>query len=190
MPQLYLPAEHTEADLVLAGQIAELVDSAELYVAWTPEHGQAAPEVVAELREPAPGLGGTLSLLFQAARELWAALRGRELSPRASRPGTSRSCPRRSRPPSPGQRRDPGRLMLRAVRSDLRPMKIGNLIASIVIALWGAGILVSSTLRDDDVGDGAYGTGQRLAIAFAVVMVAVGVRGIVIELRRRAGATA
>ena len=82
MPQLYLPADHTEADLVLAGQIAELVDSAELYVAWTPEHGQAAPAVAAELRAPAPGIGGTISLLFQAARELWAALRGREPSPR------------------------------------------------------------------------------------------------------------
>ena len=82
MPQLYLPAEHTEADLVLAGQIAELVDSAELYVAWTPEHGQSVPEVVAELRDSPPTFGGTLSLLFQAARELWAVLRGREPSPR------------------------------------------------------------------------------------------------------------
>ena len=54
--------------------------------------------------------------------------------------------------------------MLRAAHTDLRPMKIGNLIASIVIGLWGAGILVSSTLRDDDVGDGAYGTGQKVAI--------------------------
>ena len=50
MAQLYLPAAHTEADLVLAGQIAESIDSAELYVTWTPEHGQAVPEVSAELR--------------------------------------------------------------------------------------------------------------------------------------------
>jgi hypothetical protein len=27
MAQLYLPVEHTEADLVLAGQIAERIDS-------------------------------------------------------------------------------------------------------------------------------------------------------------------
>ena len=43
MAQLYLPAEHTDADLVLAGQIAESIDSAELYVAWTPAHGHAVP---------------------------------------------------------------------------------------------------------------------------------------------------
>ena len=42
-PQLYLPAEHDEADLVLAGLIAELVDSAELYVTWTAAQGPATP---------------------------------------------------------------------------------------------------------------------------------------------------
>jgi hypothetical protein len=72
MSQLYLPAEHTEADLVLAGQIAESIDSAELYVTWTLEHGHCAPEVVAELRDPAASWP---SLIFQAIRELWAALR-------------------------------------------------------------------------------------------------------------------
>ena len=50
MAQLYLPVAHTEADLVLAGQIAERIDSAELYVSWTPEHGRAVPELMAELR--------------------------------------------------------------------------------------------------------------------------------------------
>jgi hypothetical protein len=96
MPQLYLPAAHTEADLVLAGQIAELVDSAELYVAWTAEHGQAAPEVAAELRAPSPGFAGTISLLFQAARELWAALRGRQGSRRglATRPVAELPAPK------------------------------------------------------------------------------------------------
>jgi hypothetical protein len=83
MAQLYLPAEHTDADLVLAGQIAECVDSAELYVTWTAEHGQAAPEVVAELRAPAPSLP---SLILQAIREVWAALRYRPApGPRAPR---------------------------------------------------------------------------------------------------------
>ena len=77
MAQLYLPIEHTESDLVLAGQIAESIDSAELYVTWTPEHGHSAPEVCAELREPAPSWA---SLLFQALSELWTALRHREPS--------------------------------------------------------------------------------------------------------------
>ena len=96
MPQLYLPADHTEADLVLAGQIAELVDSAELYVAWTAEHGHAAPEVAAELRAPAPGLAGTISLLFQAARDLWAALLGRDTAGRdlATRPVAELPAPK------------------------------------------------------------------------------------------------
>jgi hypothetical protein len=80
MSQLYLPVEHTEADLVLAGQIAESIDSAELYVTWTPEHGHAAPEVSAELRQPAPTWR---SLFVQAIRELWAALRNREPAPGA-----------------------------------------------------------------------------------------------------------
>jgi hypothetical protein len=78
MAQLYLPVEHTEADLVLAGQIAERIDSAELYVTWTPELGAVAPEVVAELREPLPSWTDTLGLVFQAVRELWSALLNRD----------------------------------------------------------------------------------------------------------------
>ena len=53
MPQLYLPAAHTDADLVLASQIAARVDSAELHVAWSPGQGQVVPEVSALVREPA-----------------------------------------------------------------------------------------------------------------------------------------
>jgi len=77
MPQLYLPAEHTDADLILAGLVAQRVDSAELYVAWTPEHGRATPEIAAELREPSVGVGGTLVLLLGALIEFCAALFGR-----------------------------------------------------------------------------------------------------------------
>jgi hypothetical protein len=79
MAQLYLPLEHTEADLVLAGQIAESIDSAQLYVTWTPEVGHTAPEVIAELREHTPGWPG---VIVQALREIWAALRNREPAPR------------------------------------------------------------------------------------------------------------
>jgi hypothetical protein len=80
---LYLPMEHTDADLVLAGRIAESIDSAELYVVWTPEHGQVTPEVVAELRDTAPSLP---ALIFQAIRELWAAMRHQPApGPRAPR---------------------------------------------------------------------------------------------------------
>ena len=78
MAQLYLPLAHTEADLVLAGQIAEVIDSAELYVTWTPQHGRAVPEVVAELRAVTPTVTGAIALVVAAARELFAALRGRQ----------------------------------------------------------------------------------------------------------------
>jgi hypothetical protein len=91
MAQLYLPLAHTEADLVLAGQIAEVIDSAELYVAWTPREGPAVPEVVAELRAAAPSWTGAIALVFEAAREIFAVLRGRApdrpaLPPASERP--------------------------------------------------------------------------------------------------------
>jgi hypothetical protein len=93
MAQLYLPVEHTEADLVLAGQIAELMDSDELYVAWTPEHGASAPEVMAVLRAPATHW---LGLIVQAARDIWAAMRNREGSraPLALPPGEHTAQPK------------------------------------------------------------------------------------------------
>ena len=78
MSQLYLPAEHTEADLVLAGTVAERLGSTELYVAWTDGHGAALPEVPALLREPAPHWTDTLALFFQGVRELWTTFLGRD----------------------------------------------------------------------------------------------------------------
>ena len=65
-------------------------------------------------------------------------------------------------------------------------MKTGNLIASSVIAVWGAAILISALLRDDPNTGGAYGAGQSAALVFAVVMVVAGGFGIRKELRRRA----
>jgi hypothetical protein len=52
MPHLHLPSDHTDADLVLAANLAEIVGSEELYVAWTHESGAGAvPEVDALLME-------------------------------------------------------------------------------------------------------------------------------------------
>jgi hypothetical protein len=99
MAQLYLPLAHTEADLVLAGELAEHLDSATLYVAWTRQHGQAAPEVVAEVRAAVPRWT-KLALILQAASELWSALRGRDPqqpalspAPAAAGPAQARSAP-------------------------------------------------------------------------------------------------
>jgi hypothetical protein len=89
MAQLFLPLAHTDADLVLAGLIAERIDSAELYVTWTPEQGHAVPEVMAELRTAAPGLTGTLTLVLEAFREVWAVLRGRPPRHRAVAPAAA-----------------------------------------------------------------------------------------------------
>jgi len=66
MSQLYLPAEHTEADLVLAGTIAERLGSAELYVVWAEGHGGAVPVIPALLREPTPHWTDALAFAFQA----------------------------------------------------------------------------------------------------------------------------
>jgi hypothetical protein len=54
MPHLYLPSEHTDADLVLAADVAVAVSSADLYVAWTHDAGRGAPEVEAVVREERP----------------------------------------------------------------------------------------------------------------------------------------
>ena len=96
MAQLYLPVAHTEADLVLAGQLAELIDSAELYVAWTPEHGRAIPEVVAELRAAVPHWTGTVALVFHAVRELWTLLLGR--APQQHAPPAATERPAQTKP--------------------------------------------------------------------------------------------
>jgi hypothetical protein len=91
MAQLYLPVAHTESDLVLAGLIAERIDSAELYVVWSSEEGGALPEVVAELRDPAPHWSDTLAVVLRAMRELVAAMLGRDPQ-RAPLGGAPRAC--------------------------------------------------------------------------------------------------
>jgi len=78
MAQLFLPVDHTEADLVLAGQIAERIDSAQLYVTWTPTAGAALPAVVAELRAGRLRRPSPLRLMLEIVRELGAVLIGRD----------------------------------------------------------------------------------------------------------------
>ena len=43
MPHLHLPAEHTDADIVLAANVAATVGSEDLYVAWTHARTGDAP---------------------------------------------------------------------------------------------------------------------------------------------------
>jgi hypothetical protein len=73
MPHLHLPAEHSDADLVLAANLAEIVGSDDLYVAWTHEAGAGAiPEVEAVLRaQRGNPLAELLAALRTGARTLW-----------------------------------------------------------------------------------------------------------------------
>ena len=81
MPHLYLPTEHTDADLVLAADVAAAVSSADLYVTWTLDAGAGTPEVEAVVREerPAPEANPFAELLvaiFQGVATLWRSLTG------------------------------------------------------------------------------------------------------------------
>ena len=72
MPHLHLPADHSDADIVLAASVAATVGSEDLYVAWTYESGGGvAPEVEAVVREPRPSVFVTM---FRALRTLWQGL--------------------------------------------------------------------------------------------------------------------
>lgn len=82
MPHLYLPTEHTDADLVLAADVAAAVSSADLYVTWTLDAGAGAPEVEAVVREErpaAPEANPFVELfvaIFQGVAALWRSLTG------------------------------------------------------------------------------------------------------------------
>jgi hypothetical protein len=54
MAHLHLPVQHTDDDLALAGALAQMLKSDELYVTWSSETGQAEPVVPAVLHDP-PG---------------------------------------------------------------------------------------------------------------------------------------
>jgi hypothetical protein len=72
MPHLHLPADHSDADIVLAASLAATVGSEDLYVAWTYECGAGlVPEVDAVLREPRPSV---FVSLYRALRSLWQGL--------------------------------------------------------------------------------------------------------------------
>ena len=80
MPHLHLPTDHTDADLVLAANLAEIVGSEDLYVAWTHESGAGAvPQVDAvlvEARRP-KGFAAVVGLVGAGFAAVWRALVGR-----------------------------------------------------------------------------------------------------------------
>ncbi len=91
MPHLYLPSDHTDADLVLAADVAAAVSSADLYVTWTFDAGAGTPEVEAVVREEqaAPPVNAFAELfvaLMQGVAAIWVHLTG----PPSQRPGQPR----------------------------------------------------------------------------------------------------
>jgi hypothetical protein len=96
MPHLHLPIDHTDADLVLAANVADVVGSADLYVAWSHEGGPGAvPEVEAVLRDerPANPFIDVLSSVGAVFVSLWHALFTRQPHG-AERPATAADRPR------------------------------------------------------------------------------------------------
>ena len=75
MAHLHLPEDHTDTDLILAGQIAASMRSSELYIAWTQSGGPGGlPAVVAQLREPAGARAELVGILLELAGDFWRAL--------------------------------------------------------------------------------------------------------------------
>jgi hypothetical protein len=84
MPHLHLPMDHTDADLVLAANLAEIVGSEDLYVAWSHDSGAGAvPEVEAvlvESRRPS-AFAELVALVSAGFAAFWRALVGRSAAP-------------------------------------------------------------------------------------------------------------
>ena len=81
MPHLHLPIDHTDADLVLAANLAEIVGSEDLFVAWSHESGAGAiPEVEAILVAPDPAepVTGILATIAAGCAAFWRTITGRQ----------------------------------------------------------------------------------------------------------------
>ena len=76
MTALHLPVAHTDDDLALAGALAQLLQSSELYVAWSTDGGAARPVVDALLElETGPSVAPPRRPgLLERLLELWRAL--------------------------------------------------------------------------------------------------------------------
>jgi hypothetical protein len=103
MPHLHLPSDHTEVDLVLAANLAEIVGSEDLYVAWSHESGAGAvPEVDAVLVEPRrqSALAEIASLVAAGCAAFWRALVGRPGDAETTRASSAGPAPRGAGEPS------------------------------------------------------------------------------------------
>ena len=76
MTALHLPVAHTEDDLALAGALAHLLRSEELYIAWSTDGGAARPVVdaVLELTPSEPVINFRRPTLVERLLDRWRAL--------------------------------------------------------------------------------------------------------------------
>lgn len=80
MPTLHLPAAHTDSDVALAAEVAHVVGSHELYVAWTHGEGPGLPPEVETVTDDAPQpsplspFGEVVVAMVQGLSALWNAL--------------------------------------------------------------------------------------------------------------------
>ena len=95
MPHLHLPIDHTDADLVLAANVADLVGSADLYVTWSHMSGPGAvPEVEAVVREERSA--GRIASFFAGVAAFWLAITRRPAHSPAERAMVVEAPPRTS----------------------------------------------------------------------------------------------
>jgi hypothetical protein len=100
MPHLHLPMDHTDADLVLAANLADVVGSEELFVAWTQDSGAGVPEIEAVVSDERPvrPFAELLGSLAAGCVAFWSVLIGKPTQ-RQLREGSSEgSAPRQIEP--------------------------------------------------------------------------------------------
>jgi hypothetical protein len=95
MPHLHLPAYHSDADLALAADLAAVVGSEDLYVAWTHDGGAGAvPEVEAEVREQRPSfLAWLFAGVLASVTAAWQSLTHAPAAPVAATTSRSAQAP-------------------------------------------------------------------------------------------------
>jgi hypothetical protein len=101
MPHLHLPIDHTDADLVLAANLADIVGSEDLYVAWSHGSGPGAvPQVQAVVcteREMSP-MAEVLGAVGAGVAAFWRALMGRPKPAAPAAPAADAPRPAAERP--------------------------------------------------------------------------------------------
>ena len=104
MPTLHLPAAHTDTDVALATEVAQVVGSYELYVTWTHGEGPGLPPEIETFTDEASRQGAITPFaelvvaMAQGLSALWNAIVRPQARARRA-PAAARRAPR-----APGRR--------------------------------------------------------------------------------------